>query len=193
MKQAVRERPNKRDFIIEEVSRIFYHRGIAVGVDTLADEIGIAKMTLYKHFPTKTDLIVACLEYVDDRYMARLQNGIRDVHDPDEKVLAIFDGLKAWFSTPNFRGCAFVNATTELANSDHPVRSTVLAHKNKTRAWIKGLLEACKIVDSAKVAHQISQLMEGAITMAHVEDDPGAADVAKATAAQILRASERTQ
>lgn len=191
MNRTVRERPNKRDLIVEEASRIFYQRGIAIGVDTLVEEVGIAKMTLYKHFPTKTDLIVACLEYVDERYMARLRSGVSDVMDPEEKVLAIFDGLKAWFSTPKFRGCAFVNATTELADPDHPARAAVLAHKIKTRAWIAELLDACNIADSELVARQIAQLMEGAIAMAHVEHDPLAADVAKTTVRQILQTAKR--
>ncbi|GLC94272.1 TetR family transcriptional regulator [Cupriavidus sp. TA19] len=191
MKSAVRERPSKRDHIVREASRIFYQRGLAIGVDTLIEEVGIAKMTLYKHFPTKADLIVACLEYVDERYMARLQSDIVNADEPQEKVLAIFDGLKNWFSTPRFRGCAFVNAITELADPDHPAHAAVLAHKKKTRAWIAQLLDDCSIADSDLVARQIAQLIEGAISMAHIENDPVAADIAKATARQILQTATR--
>lgn len=192
MTRAAKERrPNKRDQIVEETSRIFYQRGTSVGVDTLVDEIGVAKMTLYKHFPTKTELIVACLEYVDERYMARLRSSTDDARAPEEKILAIFDGLKRWFGTPNFRGCAFVNATVELADLDHPAREAVLAHKHKTRAWIGKLVDDCRIADSEIVARQIMQAMEGAIATALVEGDPLAADVAKVSVRQILQASPR--
>lgn len=184
-------RLNKRDQIVEGASRIFYQRGTSVGVDTLVEEVGVAKMTLYKHFPTKAELIVACLEYVDVRYMARLQSSTVDTRNPDEKILAIFDGLKRWFAAPNFRGCAFVNATVELADLDHPAREAVLSHKHKTRAWIATMVDECGIADSETVARQIMQAMEGAIATALVEDDPLAADVAKVSVSQILKVSPR--
>lgn len=69
---VTRSWPTKRDLIVEEAARLFYERGTGVGIDTLIDEIGIAKMTLYKHFPAKADLIAACLRHVDARYRERL-------------------------------------------------------------------------------------------------------------------------
>lgn len=57
-------------------SKLFYQRGTALGVDTLIDEIGVAKMTLYRHFPTKDDLILACLRFVDARYRDRLRGDV---------------------------------------------------------------------------------------------------------------------
>lgn len=184
-------RASKRDQIIKEASRIFYQRGTAVGVDTVVEEVGVAKMTLYKHFPTKSELIVACLEYMDQRYMARLRAGIDDIRNPEEKILAIFDGLKRWFDAPNFRGCAFMNATVELADLDHPAREAVLAHKKRTREWIAKLVNDCEIVESDIVARQLALIMEGAIATALMEDDSVAADVAKQSASQILQSAPR--
>ncbi len=183
-----RVRPNKRDLIVEEASRLFYERGTGLGVDTLIDEIGVAKMTLYKHFPTKDDLIVACLRLVDARYRDRLHTGGAGAGSPTDRVLGIFDSLRDWFATPSFRGCAFVNATVELADPNHPAHEAVMEHKTSTREWVAELLVDCGVDDPPFVARQIVQLMEGAITTALLEQDPTAADVARATAAQILAA-----
>lgn len=191
MPVADRSRANKRDQIVREASRIFYQRGTGVGVDTVVEEVGVAKMTLYKHFPTKAELIVACLEYMDQRYMARLRSGLDGIQKPEQKILAIFDGLKQWFDAPNFRGCAFANATVELADLDHPAREAILSHKRRTRVWIEKLVNDCKIVDSEIVARQLALMMEGAIATALIEGDSKAADVAKHSASQILRSAKR--
>ncbi|MDN5916591.1 MAG: TetR/AcrR family transcriptional regulator [Pseudonocardia sp.] len=172
--------------IVEEAARLFYERGTSVGVDTLVGEIGVAKMTLYKHFPTKADLIVACLQHVDSRYRDRLASGTRGSASPRDRVLGIFDSLRDWFSTPSFRGCAFVNATVELADPTHPARHAVRQHKTRTRDWVAELVTDCGVDDPTFVARQIVQLMEGAITTALVENDAAAADIARATAAQVL-------
>lgn len=184
-----RAQPSKRDLIVEEAARLFYERGTGLGVDTLVDEIGVAKMTLYKHFPTKTDLIVACLRHVDARYRERLAIGAQRADGAEERVLAIFDSLREWFGTDTFRGCAFVNATVELSDPDHPAREAVLDHKARTRAWVAELVEDCKVHDPEFVSRQIVQLMEGAITTALVEGDPTAAEVARVTARQVIRAA----
>lgn len=181
----------KRDLILKEASRVMYERGTGVGVDTLVSEIGVAKMTLYKYFPTKEDLIVACLQYLDDRHRARLSGEIDWSAPPRERLLSVFDSLREWFSTPSFRGCAFVNATVELADTSPAVRNAVLEHKNATRAWVVKLVEECGLPNTKFVANQIAQLMEGATVTALLERDPAAADIAQATALQILdRAKE---
>ena len=187
-----RRQPNKRDLIVKEASKLLYERGTRLGVDTLIDEIGVAKMTLYKHFPTKDDLIVACLHYVSERYRDRLRGGLAAEASAADKVLGIFDSLRDWFATPNFRGCAFVNATVELADPEHPAREAVIEHKTSTRDWVAELVTECGVADPPFVARQIVQLMEGAITTAMVEQDPAAADVARASAAQVLSANSTT-
>lgn len=176
----------KRELIIKEASRIMYERGTGVGVDTLVSEIGVAKMTLYKHFPTKTDLIVGCLEHMDDCHRARLSGEIDWTSSPRERLLSVFDSLRVWFATPSFRGCAFVNATVELADTSPPVRNAVREHKNATRAWVVKLVEECGLPNTQFVASQIAQLMEGATTTALLERDPVAASIAQAMALQVL-------
>lgn len=176
----------KRDLILKEASRVMYERGTGVGVDTLVSEIGVAKMTLYKNFSTKEDLIVACLHYLDDSHRTRLSGAIDWSSPPRDRLLSVFDSLREWFSTPSFRGCAFVNATVELADTSSAVRNAVLEHKNATRSWVVKLVEECGLPNTNFVASQIAQLMEGATTTALLERDPAVADIAQSTALQVL-------
>ncbi|WP_329407844.1 TetR/AcrR family transcriptional regulator [Nocardia vinacea] len=185
-----RGRPNKHDEIVHKAAKIFYVRGTSVGVDSLVDEIGVAKMTLYKHFRTKDELIVACLHHIDQRFRTWLE-GQSESLSPEMRILGIFNSLRSWFESDSFRGCAFVNATVELANPEHPAREAVLEHKHRTRAWIAALAADCGIAEPDVVARAVVQLMEGAISTALVEDDPGAADVAREIASVVLLTARR--
>ncbi|WP_435198671.1 TetR/AcrR family transcriptional regulator [Janibacter sp. GS2] len=188
---AQRTRPNKRDLIVHQASRLFYERGTGLGVDTLIDEIGVAKMTLYKHFGTKDELIVECLHHIASRYRDHLRQGLSADSSATDQVLGIFDSLREWFIRPSFRGCAFVNATVELSDPAHPAHEAVMRHKASTREWVTELVARCDVTDPQLVARQIVQLMEGTIITAFLEHDPTAADVARVSAAQVLAASGR--
>lgn len=183
---ALKQTRTKRDLILKEASRVMYERGTGVGVDTLVSEIGVAKMTLYKYFPTKEDLIVECLQYLDDCYRSRSSDDIDWSSPPRDRLLSVFDSLREWFSAPSFRGCAFVNATVELADTSPAVRNAVLEHKHATRAWVVKLVEECGLPNTNFVASQIAQLIEGATIAALLERDPSVADIAQATALQVL-------
>src|SRR3977135_9675 len=98
------EKPDMKERILETADRLFYLRGIrAVGVDTIAAEIGISKRTLYNHFPSKDALISA--------YLARRFVQARSCQKaPAEQILGTFDSLERRFASKDFRGCPFVNA-----------------------------------------------------------------------------------
>src|SRR5438477_9041759 len=101
---ALREKPSMKERILETADRLFYLRGIrAVGVDTIAAEIGISKRTLYNHFPSKDVLIAAYLE-------RRFRQPKASEAPPAEQILGTFDQLERRFAGKDFRGCPFVNA-----------------------------------------------------------------------------------
>ena len=101
-------KPAMKDRILETADRLFYLQGIrAVGVDTIAAEIGISKRTLYNHFPSKDALISA---YLARRFVAPRPSD----KSPVEQILGTFDLLERRFSAKDFRGCPFVNAVAEL-------------------------------------------------------------------------------
>src|SRR3954470_15445085 len=112
-----------KERILKTADRLFYVRGIrAVGVDTIAAEIGISKRTLYNYFPSKDALIVAYLT-------RRLTPTETTEQPPAEQILGDFDRLERAFAAAGFRGCAFVNAVAELGKPAHAAHKLAVAYK----------------------------------------------------------------
>jgi AcrR family transcriptional regulator len=177
-----------RERILDTATRLFYHRGIpGTGVDAVTTSAGVAKMSLYRHFGSKDQLIVECLARLDVRYHNCFVDQVENrAGDPAEKLLTVFDVLGEWFASDHFRGCAFINATVELADQQHPAREPVLAHKRRNRDYIEELAQGAGIPNPGTFAKQIMLLIEGAIITALVQHDPGAARDAKQTARTLI-------
>jgi AcrR family transcriptional regulator len=180
-----------RERILEAAARLFYQRGIrAVNVETVAQAASLTKVTLYKHFRSKDELVASCLRMLDDRFFSWF---VREVStrstDPGERLLAVFDVLDHWFQRESFRGCAFINATVELADSSHPAYGAVLSHKRRSREYFRELAAAAGIGDPDAVSDQWMLLTEGAIVTALVEDDRNAAKRARRAAARLVGAA----
>ena len=173
-KEAMRER------ILDTAGRLFYGQGIrAVGVDTIAAEIGISKRTLYNYFPSKDELIVAYLS----RHCIPPKTSDRPLL---EQILRVFDWLERWFAGDAFRGCPFVNAIAELSDATHPGTRMAVAYKEQRRLWLRDTLSQLSVADPDGLATQIAILYEGAIIAALVRGDPGMATAAKAAARVLL-------
>jgi AcrR family transcriptional regulator len=169
--------------ILDSAGRLFYGQGIrAVGVDTIAAEIGISKRTLYNYFPSKDQLIVAYLS----RYLVPPKSSERPLL---EQILRIFDWLERWFSSDSFRGCPFVNAIAELGDATHPGTKMAVAYKEQRRVWLRDALRRLDVADPDGLATQIAILVEGAIIAALVRGDPSMAAAAKAAARVLLTAA----
>lgn len=172
-KEAMQER------ILDTAGRLFYGQGIrAVGVDTIAAEIGISKRTLYNHFPSKDELILAYLS----RHLVEPRSSDRPLL---EQILRYFDWLERWFASDTFRGCPFVNAVAELGDAAHPGTRMAIAYKERRRLWLREALSQMNVADPDLLATQVAILVEGAIIAALVRGDPGMARAAK-TAARVL-------
>ena len=162
--------------ILETADLLFYTQGIrAVGVDTIAAEIGISKRTLYNHFPSKDELIAAYLA-------GRFTKAPPSDKPPVEQILGSFDRLERGFASKGFRGCAFVNAVAELGPDDPSVRKTALAFKESRRLWFRDLLLRLDVADAEGLATQLTLLVDGAIAQDLVRNDPSMARAAKAAA-----------
>ena len=169
--------------ILETADRLFYGQGIrAVGVDTVAAEIGISKRTLYNYFPSKDDLIVAYLG-------RRLRPAPPSDLPPVEQILGNFDRLGRNFATGVFRGCPFVNAVAELKEPTHAVNKIALAFKEQRRTWFRELLRRLKVEDPDTLAMQLMLLVDGAIAAALVRGDPKVAGTARQAASVLLAAA----
>jgi AcrR family transcriptional regulator len=177
-----------RQRLLETADRLFYREGFrAVGIDRIIAEAGVAKMTLYSHFASKDDLILAVLERREGCvqeffHTAMLRHGKR-VRDP---LRAFFAALKEWFETPEFRGCAFINAAVELADPAHPAAEFVRGQKWRFQQFLGGLIAGA--VGDAAAAPAVALLVEGAIVTAVIQGKPDAADVAREAALKLAAA-----
>jgi AcrR family transcriptional regulator len=174
------EKPTMDERILETADRLFYLRGIrAVGVDTIAAEIGISKRTLYNHFPSKDALIAAYLE-------RRFTRPPVSDKPPVEQILGTFDRLERGFASKGFRGCPFVNAVAELGAEDQPVKKIAIAFKESRRLWFRDLLKQLGVADAEGLATQLTLLVDGSIAQDLVRDDPSMAQAAKEAAKVLL-------
>jgi AcrR family transcriptional regulator len=176
-------KPTMKERILETADRLFYLKGIrAIGVDTIAAEIGISKRTLYNHFPSKDALISAYLErrFVQPRPSDK---------SPVEQILGTFDSLERRFSAKDFRGCPFVNAVAEVGTENRSVRKIAIAFKESRRLWFRDLLIQIGVGDAEGLATQLVLLVDGSIAQDLVRDEPKMARAAKEAAKVLLSAA----
>jgi AcrR family transcriptional regulator len=174
-------KPMMKDRILETADRLFYLQGIrAIGVDTIAAEIGISKRTLYNHFPSKDALISAYLErrFVTPRTSEK---------PPAEQILATFDSLERRFASKDFRGCPFVNAVAEMGPEHRSVRKIAIAFKESRRVWFRDLLRQLGVADAEALATQLALLVDGSIAQDLVRNEPAMARAAKEVAKVLLQ------
>jgi AcrR family transcriptional regulator len=181
-----------RQRILETADRLFYQDGIrAVGIDRIIAEAGVAKMSFYKHFPSKDDLILAVLKYREERVLEFFRSAMeRHSKKPKTPLRAFFAALKDWFESPGFRGCAFQNAAVELADPAHPATQFVRGHKQRFSEFLRGLVEETVGNAAAKVAPAVTLLVEGAVVTAVIQGKPDTADVARDAALKLVGEQE---
>jgi AcrR family transcriptional regulator len=186
-------RGGARERILDAAAELFYREGIrAVGVDMVVDRAGVAKASLYHHFRTKDDLAAAVLRRRDERWRRWLLDPVEaSGTNPEKRVLAVFDALRTWFASDEFRGCGFINAAAEFPDRDHPARIAAREHKLAVLADLVKLVEQIGVRDPKKLARRLFLLMEGAMATAYVEGATWPATDAKAAAEVLLRDARR--
>lgn len=182
--QAVEQKAERR--ILDSASQLFYAQGLhAVGIDRVLAEAGAAKASLYAHYPSKDDLVAAYLERRAEDWRARVANQVRP-SDGRAGLLKLFDLLEAWAKSPEFRGCPFLNAASELPDPSHPARLVTRRH----RAWIhelfRGLVSSAGVRQPDRVARALVALYDGAVASAVLDEDPRAVAAARYAAERLL-------
>ncbi|MCF3648907.1 TetR/AcrR family transcriptional regulator [Synoicihabitans lomoniglobus] len=170
---------------------LFYREGYhAVGIDKILRTAGLAKMTLYHHFKSKEDLIVAVLERRGREISSRREQALKEAGtSPRKRLEALFIAYEAWFKSSGFSGCAFIRAIGEYPDAASPVHQAATAVKRELIATLTEILGDLKVQDPTRLAHQIYLLVEGAIVSAHTFSDPGAAAQARDAALTLVAAS----
>lgn len=185
------KRAEKREKLIEVASQMFNEAGYhATGIDQIIEAAGVAKTTLYRHFASKEDLIVAVLRRTDRQYRDELHRTV--VASPltgKQKLLATFDFLEQWFRQKDFFGCPFVSAAAEYSDRGSPVFHEALMHKRLVVDYFEELGRKANVANAAELAHRINLLHEGAVAVAHVSADPEVAAHARAMAKTLLESA----
>lgn len=184
------KRAEKREHLLDTAIRLFNRHGYhATGVDRLIDETGIAKTTLYRHFGSKEELIVAALRKVDEAARDELRAFVEAASDdPVERILATFDQLAIWLADCEFKGCPFVAAAGEYGGgATNAVLQQAVLHKRLTLAYFEELVRAAGLPEPRRLAAEIVMLHEGAIAFAQVLGPEGVAATAKAAAVRLIR------
>jgi AcrR family transcriptional regulator len=185
--QAVSSEIPVRERILDTSYELFSRRGIrAVGIDELIARAGVAKATLYRHFPSKDDLVVAFLERRERRWTIGWveKEARRRASSPEEQLLAIFDAFDEWFRREDFEACSFINVLLELG-PDHAGGSASVQHLENIRAIVRGLAEEAGLREPASFAHSWHILMKGSI-IAAAEGDVDAAGRAQSMARCLI-------
>lgn len=162
--QSQRSTSAARERILDTASELFYERGIqTVGVDTVIAAAGVAKMTLYRHFYSKEELVAAYLARRDARLREWFEEKVISVGAPArERLLMVFDALGKWFASDEFHGCGFINAYAKLADLNHPARAVVLEQKRWLRYYLAELVREAGAEDPENMAERLLILHEGA-------------------------------
>lgn len=157
-------RPSARDRIFDAARELFYRQGIhAVGVDSIAQEAGATKMSLYRAFPGKDELVAECLRESEQDFW-RWWDEIVAPHadDPRAALLALFEAQTRKQKAAEHRGCPIANAAIELTDDEHPAREVVLAYNREKRRRLRDLCRRLGVESPDVLADSLQLLMDGA-------------------------------
>jgi AcrR family transcriptional regulator len=177
-----------RDRLIDTAIALFNRHGFhATGVDRIVAVAKVAKKTLYAHFPSKEDLILAALSRKRAAFADKFLPAVLAAsNDPRERLLSLFELAKSWFSDPDFYGCIFINAAAEYSEPGHPINACAREFKTLLRNFARDQAAAGGAADPETLADQIALLFEGATAVAQVSARPDAATTAKGIAVQLI-------
>lgn len=179
-----------RERILETAATLFYRHGInSVGIDLVIARSGVAKMTLYRHFRSKEELVLAFLEKVYTEQSAWLRKRIAAARVSERnRPLVIFDALEEWFDAPGFRGCPFIGTAAEVRDAKQRVHRAAWRFKRMLmRDYLLELLQEAGYRNADLLADQMLMLVDGAAVRAAMEGGSGSARAAKRAAALLLR------
>ncbi len=172
---------SKREQLLQAAVVLFARKGFhGVGIDSISEKAGVTKKTLYHHFKSKDELILAALRYYDERFRNDFMKAIEArTTNPVERLLVVFDVVEEWFRKDDFYGCMFVGAMGEYPDEGSPIRSFCQEAKGLMLGYIKHLVEKSQLQRADQLSQQIILLLEGAITMAQVNNSSFSAVYAK--------------
>lgn len=187
---------SRREHLLEVALDLFSREGFhATGIDRILAEAQVAKMTLYKHFKSKDELIVAALRLKDQQFNDSLVKAIEGLMadkyrgQPLGVVNALFDAVGEWVSGEDFYGCTFINACAEYSDLSNPIHRLVADHKLAMVNIIRALITPLQVDKPDYLAQQLAMLIDGAIVTAQTTDNRDAIDMARDAALTLCSAA----
>jgi len=182
-----------RDRILDTAFGLFGTYGVrAVGVDTVIAASGVAKATLYKHFRSKDDLVLAYLDRVDTIWRTALADAAAAAGpDPRDQLVGLFDALRSAARRHGYRGCPFINTAAEAPGTR--VHARTAAHKATVQRWIGDLATRAGAPNPAGLATALTLVLDGGLAAGAVTADPAVADAAKDAARTLVTAALPTR
>lgn len=179
-----------RQRILETAMRLFYADGLrATGIDRIIAESNVAKMSFYRHFPSKSDLVCAFLEERHRRWMVWFDEAVgRHARKRRSRMPAVADALAEWFADPGFRGCAFINTSAEITDHHSREHAIVEAHKADLASRLAALARADGLRSADEVGRLALLIVDGAIVRAQMSEGAEAAAQARRLLAALAAA-----
>lgn len=181
-------RSAKRQQLVDKAIELFAEHGYhATGIDRIAEEANVSKKTMYHHFRSKEELIIAALKQYDGVFRNGFMKAVEKQADsPYDRLLAVFDVAQAWFSDNKFFGCMFINAVGEYSERNPGIRHVCQEFKRMMRSYIEELAVEAGVADARRAAESLAILLEGSIVTAQVSGTPDAAVTARQAARVLL-------
>jgi AcrR family transcriptional regulator len=171
--------------------RLFYENGVnRVGVDRVIEESGVSRATFYRHFPSKDDLVVACIRVADEARRASAAEIVAAEASPADQLRALVAGIGREIATPGFRGCLFINAAAEYPDADSGVRKAVEDHRKWFKKTVQSMLVGAGHKEAERAARHFVMLRDGAMVGGHLEGSRQARETLKRGVEGILWSGE---
>ena len=182
---------NRREHLLDTALFLFGSEGFhATGIDKILARAGVAKMTLYNHFRSKDELILAALRRRDESFRNWFMRDVeRRTEVARERLLALFDVLGDWLGSDGDTGCMFINAAAEYGDCNHPIHVVAAEHKRLMTGFVRELAQGAGAADPDLLARQLYILIEGTIVATQVCRRTDAARDARDAAAIIISAA----
>ena len=178
----------RREHLLDVAQRMFCSTGFhAVSIDDIVQQAEVARMTVYKNFGSKEDLILATLRREDQSFRQWLAAAVEArAARPADRILALFSALHDRFAGEGYYGCAFIRASIEFPDPLHPVHRAARDHREMIRSYLRGLTAAAGAKHPIQLAEQLYLLLEGAITASQLHAEPWPAEFARDAAQRLL-------
>ena len=178
----------RRDHLVDTALKLFSRGGFhATGIDTILAEAGVAKMTLYNHFRSKEELILAALQRQDELFRNWFTKRVeQQAREPRKRLIAMFEVIEQWFAEEDFDGCMFINASAEYSDPANPIYVAASEHERLVLGYVRDLATAAGARDPSRLALELVVLMQGAIVWRQTTGENIAARAARVAAESLV-------